>query len=84
MTYAKEMQAIFNGLPRDERGFIEDSVEKALWEFVLNKRATNFVRECPQSCDSTLEVTFVDGSKARYENPNQVTYPSYFSTAQFE
>jgi hypothetical protein len=84
MTYAKDLEKWFCNLPRDEEGFLVEGLEKSGWEKVLDEKAVSFTKECPQSCDSTLEVTFTDGSKARYANPFQKVYPSYFSTAQFE
>lgn len=84
MTYAKDLEQWFCNLPRDEKGFLVEGLEKSGWEKVLDEKAVSFTKECPQSCDSTLEVTFTDGSKARYANPFQKVYPSYFSTAQFE
>ena len=84
MTYAKDLEKLFCNLPRDEEGFLVEGLEKSSWERVLNEKAISFKKECMNSCDSTLEVTFTDGSKARYANPFQKVYPSYFSTAQFE
>ena len=84
MTYAKYLENWFCNLPRDEEGFLVEGLEKSGWERVLDEKAVSFTKECLNSCDSTLEVTFTDGSKARYGNPFQKVYPSYFSTAQFE
>ena len=84
MTIAKEIEIEFRNLPRDEEGFLVEGLEKSSWERVLNEKAGSFKKECMNSCDSTLEVTFTDRSKARYANPFQKVYPSYFSTAQFE
>ena len=84
MTIAKEIEIEFRNLPRDEEGFLVEGLEKSGWERVLDEKAVSFTKECLNSCDSTLEVTFTDGSKARYANPFQKVYPSYFSTAQFE
>lgn len=83
MSYATAFEKLFDRLPRDERGFLADSAEKALWEKCLDKVAVFFKEECPESCDSTLEVGFPDGSRARYANPRQWAFASYFSTAQF-
>ena len=84
MTYAKHLEQWFLNLPRDEKGFLIDGLEKSGWERFLEEKAVSFTKESLNSCDSTLEVTFTDGSKARYANPFQKVYPSYFSTAQFE
>ena len=81
---AKELEKWFCNLPRDERGFTEDTAEFLQWKADLSEKGVSFCRECPNSVDSTIEITFYDGSKARYANPLQKVYPSYFSTAQFE
>ena len=34
-------------------------------------------KTCPQSCDSTIAVTFRDGSKCEITNPNEEVYDSH-------
>lgn len=84
MTLANFFKSEFEDLPVDKDGFLEDSPELEEWKRCLGLNATSFEEECPESCDSTLVVTFTDGSKARYANPKQMVYPTYFSTAQYE
>ena len=78
MTYAKDLEKWFCNLPRDEEGFLVEGLEKSGWQRVLDEKAVSFTKECPQSCDSTLEIVFDDGSKARFANPKQWVYPADF------
>ena len=80
MKYAKYLENWFCNLPRDERGFTEDNTAEFLqWKADLSEKGVSFCRECPNSVDSTIEITFYDGSKARYGNPKQWSFPAYFS-----
>ena len=84
ITQARAFERAFSHLPRNRQGFLLDSHRLKDWTARMWAAAVYVDEECPQSCDSTLEVTFTDGSKARYGNPKQWSFPSYFSTAQFE
>lgn len=77
MTIAEKVYREFYVLPRDERGFYGEG-----WYALIKKARNEAIREeeeSPESYDSTIILTFEDGSTLRVDNPRQACYSGSIS-----
>lgn len=77
MTIAKKLYNEYYILPRDERGFYGEG-----WYALIKKARNEAIREeeeSPESYDSTIILTFEDGSTLRVDNPRQACYSGSIS-----
>lgn len=77
MTIAKKLYNECCTLPRDERGFYGEG-----WYALIKKARNEAIREeeeSPESYDSTIILTFEDGSTLRVDNPRQACYSGSIS-----
>ena len=77
-TQATKFEMSFLDLATEAGGYLADSHEATEWRKALYQEASCIEPECPNSVDSTLAVSFPDGSKARFCNPRGWVYPQDF------
>lgn len=69
-------------LTRGADGYVDAEELKEFLKYV-NEYSLSIREECPESCDSSLEVVFFDGSIARLANPRQEVF-SFTASTEFD
>ena len=75
MTIAENIMNEYNALSCNEDGFYGEE-----WYSLIKKARTEAVNEeeeCPESCDSSIILTFEDGSSIYVGNPKQSCYDGF-------
>ncbi len=82
ITIALMMVGKAQRLSRGSDGYVDADELKEFLEYV-NEYSLSIREECPDSCDSSLEVVFFDDSIARLANPRQECF-SFSASTEFD